>query len=60
MKTKQLSFMGRVMLVKILIEAINIYPMMTDMLPKACVEDIQKLYRNFVWGIQTRKGVTMQ
>lgn len=29
--------------------------MMSDMFPKDCVEDIQKLQRDFVWGDTTKK-----
>ncbi|MCH95158.1 putative ribonuclease H protein, partial [Trifolium medium] len=42
-KAKHLSFAGRVTLAKSVIEAIPIYPMMTAMIPKACINEIQKL-----------------
>jgi hypothetical protein len=31
-------------------EAIPIYPMMTNCIPKGCLEEIQRLQRNFIWG----------
>ncbi|MCH81648.1 putative ribonuclease H protein, partial [Trifolium medium] len=31
-------------------EAVPIYPMMTEKIPKACLEDIQRIQRNFIWG----------
>ncbi|MCH82962.1 putative ribonuclease H protein [Trifolium medium] len=54
-KARQLSFAGRVTLAKSVIEAIPIYPMMTNKIPKSCLEEIQKLQRNFIWG--DRDGV---
>lgn len=41
---------GRITLAKSVIEAIHVYPMMTNLIPKACIKDIQKLQRNFVRG----------
>ncbi|MCH79377.1 putative non-LTR retroelement reverse transcriptase [Trifolium medium] len=49
-KAKHLSFAGRATLAKSVIEAIPIYPMMTNKIPKACIDEIQKLQRNFIWG----------
>ncbi|MCH79274.1 putative non-LTR retroelement reverse transcriptase [Trifolium medium] len=49
-KAKQLSFAGRVTLSKSVIEAIPIYPMMTTPIPKACLNEIQKIHRAFIWG----------
>ncbi|GAU11214.1 hypothetical protein TSUD_342040 [Trifolium subterraneum] len=49
-KAKQLSFAGRVTLSKAVIEAIPIYPMMTTAIPKACLQEIQKIQRAFIWG----------
>jgi hypothetical protein len=49
-KAQQLSFAGRVTLAKSVIEAVPIYPMMTNKIPKSCLEEIQKLQRNFIWG----------
>ncbi|XP_045810455.1 uncharacterized protein LOC123904892 [Trifolium pratense] len=49
-KAKQLSFAGRVTLLKSVIEAIPIYPMMTTPIPKACLNEIQKIQRAFIWG----------
>ncbi|XP_058784072.1 uncharacterized protein LOC131658836 [Vicia villosa] len=49
-KAHHLSFVGRVTLAKSVMEAIPIYPMMTNLLPKACINDIHKLQRGFIWG----------
>jgi hypothetical protein len=49
-KAKQLSFAGRVTLLKAVIEAIPIYPMMTAPIPKACLNEIHKIQRSFIWG----------
>jgi hypothetical protein len=49
-KAKQLSFAGRVTLAKSVIEAVPIYPMMSTKIPKSCLEDIQKMQRQFIWG----------
>jgi hypothetical protein len=49
-KANHLSFAGRVTLAKSVIEAIPIYPMMTNRIPNACLEEIQKLQRRFIWG----------
>jgi hypothetical protein len=49
-KAKQLSFAGRVTLSKSVIEAMPIYPMMTTAIPKACLHEIQKIQRGFIWG----------
>ncbi|MCH81151.1 putative non-LTR retroelement reverse transcriptase, partial [Trifolium medium] len=49
-KANHLSFAGRVTLAKSVIEAIPIYPMMTNRIPKTCLEEIQKLQRKFIWG----------
>ncbi|MCI31176.1 putative ribonuclease H protein, partial [Trifolium medium] len=49
-KANQLSFAGRVTLAKSVIEAIPIYPMMTTVVPKSCLDEIQKLQRRFIWG----------
>ncbi|GAU12910.1 hypothetical protein TSUD_73970 [Trifolium subterraneum] len=49
-KATHLSFAGRVTLAKSVIEAIPIYPMMSSAVPKACLEDIQRIQRNFLWG----------
>jgi hypothetical protein len=53
-KDNQLSFAGRVTLAKSVIEAVPIYPMMTDRIPKGCLEEIQKLQRSFIWGDSDR------
>ncbi|XP_058741622.1 uncharacterized protein LOC131614008 [Vicia villosa] len=49
-KARHLSFAGRMALAKSVMEAIPIYSMMTNLLLKACIKDIQKLQRNFIWG----------
>ncbi|PNX60026.1 hypothetical protein L195_g059982, partial [Trifolium pratense] len=49
-KAKQLSFAGRVTLSKSVIEAIPIYHMITTAIPKACLNEIQKIQRAFIWG----------
>jgi hypothetical protein len=49
-KARQLSFAGRVTLAKSVLEAVPIYPMMTSKIPKSCLDDIQKIQRQFIWG----------
>jgi hypothetical protein len=49
-KARHLSFAGRVTLAKSDLEAIPIYPMMSAIIPKACIEDIERPQRNFIWG----------
>lgn len=49
-KAKQLSFVGRVMLSKAVIQAIPVYPMMTTLIPRGCLDEIQRLQRDFIWG----------
>ncbi|GAU13938.1 hypothetical protein TSUD_262650 [Trifolium subterraneum] len=49
-KAKQLSFAGRLTLAKSVLEAVPIYPRMTEKIPKACLDDIQRIQRNFIWG----------
>jgi hypothetical protein len=49
-KAKHLSFAGRVTLSKAVIEAIPVYPMMTVAIPKACLNELQKIQRAFIWG----------
>jgi hypothetical protein len=58
-KGNQLSFAGRVTLAKSVIKAVPIYPMMTTVIPKSCIEEIQKLQRRFIWGTLTKKNGTM-
>lgn len=55
-KSKHLSFAGCVTLAKSVLEAIHTYPMMTNMLPKGCIDEIHGLQRNFIWAIQMIKG----
>jgi ribonuclease HI len=49
-KANQLSFAGRVTLAKSVLEAIPIYPMMTNIIPKACIDEIHRIQRKFIWG----------
>lgn len=49
-KANHLSFAGRVTLSKSVIQAIPIYTMMTTLIPKSCLNEIQRLQRNFIWG----------
>jgi hypothetical protein len=49
-KGKHLSFVGRVTLSKAVVKAIPIYPMMAEAIPKACLNEIQKFQRAFIWG----------
>jgi hypothetical protein len=49
-KAKHLSYAGRITLSKAVIEAIPLYPMMTTAIPKACLNEIQKIQRAFIWG----------
>lgn len=46
---------GRVTLSKAVIEAIPIYPMMSARIPRTCLNEIQKLQRNFIWGDEVNK-----
>lgn len=57
-KASQLSLAGRITLSKSVIEAMPIYPMMTMKLPSACLEEIHRLQRAFIWGeTSSRKRV---
>lgn len=49
-KARHLSFAGHVTLAKSVMEAIPIYRMITNMLPRACINEINKLQRKFIWG----------
>lgn len=49
-KTNKLSFAGCITLAKSVLEAIPMYPMMTNILPKASIKDFHRLQRNFIWG----------
>lgn len=51
-KANQLSLAGRITLAKSVVEAIPIYPMMSVMVPKACLQEIQRLQCSFIWGDQ--------
>lgn len=50
LKTNQISFAGRVTLTKSVLQAVPVYPMMTNILPKTCIEEIQYLQKRFIWG----------
>lgn len=54
-KTNFLSFVGRVTLAKSVMEVIPIYHMMTNMLSKYCIDESNKIHRNFIWGNTTDK-----
>lgn len=54
-KTSHLSFAGRVTLAKSVLEAILIYNMMSAKIPRTCLDDIQKIQRNFIWGDSDQK-----
>ncbi|CAK8563735.1 unnamed protein product [Lathyrus sativus] len=47
-KGNQLAFAGRIMLVKSVIEALHIYPMMIAAIPKSCINEINKIQRHFI------------
>jgi hypothetical protein len=49
-KANHLSLAVRVTLAKSVLEAIPLYPMITNIIPKACVNEIQKMQRRFIWG----------
>lgn len=49
-KGKHLAFTGRVTLAKSVMEAMPIYPMLTNIIPKSCINKIQCLQREFIWG----------
>lgn len=51
-KAKQLSFAGKVTLVKSVIEAIPIYPMLSTCALNSCLKEIQRLQRAFICGDQ--------
>lgn len=50
-KARNLSMEDRITLTKSVFEAIPIYPTIANIIPKACIKDIQELQRNFAWGI---------
>lgn len=49
-KVNSLSLVGHITLAKSVIEAIMTYSMMTNLLHKSCLEEIQKMKRKFIWG----------
>ncbi|GAU38532.1 hypothetical protein TSUD_320040 [Trifolium subterraneum] len=54
-EANQLSFDGRVTLAKSVLEAVPIYPVISNKIPKTCLEEIQRLQRNFIWD-DTNEG----
>lgn len=49
-KANQIALAGRVTLAKSVLEAIPIYPMMTTISPKSCIDEIHRIQRRFIWG----------
>lgn len=49
-KKNNLSFAGRITLAKRAIEVMPLYPMMTNKLPKAIIEEIHSMQHKFIWG----------
>ncbi|MCI39060.1 RNA-directed DNA polymerase (Reverse transcriptase), partial [Trifolium medium] len=49
-KATNLSFAGRVILARSVIQAIPVYAMMTIPIPKSILQDIQRIQRSFIWG----------
>jgi mannosylglycoprotein endo-beta-mannosidase len=57
-KAQQLSLAGRITLVKSVIQAIPIYPMLSMKVPIWCLNEIQKIQRSFIWGDSDNKRHT--
>ncbi|XP_058775278.1 uncharacterized protein LOC131649534 [Vicia villosa] len=57
-KARNLSFAGRVTLAKSVIEAIPTYPMMTNLIPKASIYEIQKIQRSLSSQLMKKNGTT--
>lgn len=53
-KANSLLFVGQTILAKSVLEAISIYPMMTNLIPKSCIEEIQRVQRSFIWDDTSR------
>lgn len=49
-KRNNLSFAGRVTLAKSVIEVMPLYPIMTNKIHKAVIEEINCMYRKFILG----------
>ncbi|CAK8562800.1 unnamed protein product [Lathyrus sativus] len=49
-KTSNLSFTCQLTITKSVMQAVPIYPMMTYILPKGCLNEIQHIQSNFLWG----------
>lgn len=56
LKRNNLSLVGRITFIKSVIKAFPLYPMMTNKLPKKCVDEIQSLERKFFWGDTDEKN----
>ncbi|XP_039002873.1 uncharacterized protein LOC120129447 [Hibiscus syriacus] len=54
-KVKSLSFAGRIMLAKSVLNTLPTYAMQTSYLPKGVCEEIERLTRNFIWGHSDEK-----
>lgn len=54
-KRNHLSFVGRITLVKVVIEALPTYTMMSVPIPQACIKKIQHCQRSFIWGDSLEK-----
>lgn len=59
-KTNHLSFVGHVTLAKSVLKAVSIYPMTKNLLPKACIEEIHHMQKNFIWGIHVKRRDIIQ
>ncbi|PNX78113.1 hypothetical protein L195_g034088 [Trifolium pratense] len=46
---------GRLTLAKSVIEAVPIYPMMSTKIPKSCLDEIQRIQCQFIWGDTEQK-----
>jgi len=49
-KANHLSSAGRVALAKSVLATVPIYPMMTAVIPKSCIEEMKKMQISFIWG----------
>lgn len=60
LKTNSISFAGRITLAKIVLEAVPVYPMMTNFIPNYCIDEIHKMEVNFICGDTEEKHRIMQ
>ncbi|XP_057443830.1 uncharacterized protein LOC130735982 [Lotus japonicus] len=58
-KGKLLNEPGRVTLVRSVISAILVYVMQLNWLPQAICDQIDAIARRFIWGSETRRGVSL-